>query len=760
MSNSAFNRALDLYQSGNYVEAKKALKVILLKSPLNPDVLFLAALTAQASGATEEALNLYKKILKVFPGRPHIHYNVALLLSEIGHHREAIPYHEKAIQLDPKNPLGYVNKGVSLVYLNELHSALDSFQVALSLNPNSVEAWSNQGNVFRALKLFDKALISYDKALSLNPNHAEAWSNRGIALNNLQRHDEALASYDKALAINPRYVEAWSNRAVTLGSLQRIDDALISYDKALGIDANFVEGWSNRGITFDRVKRYDEALASYDKALAVNPSYATAWAYRGITFSNLRRYDDALSSYEKAIGLQSDVDYCYGNWLHTKMMLCDWREFDEAINKIFEQIEIGKKTSNPFNLLATPISPALLKKSAEIFIEDKFPSEITKTAQIQFNKEERIKIGYFSADFYNHATAYLIAELFERHDRSKFELIAFSYGPEIKDGMRQRIETAFDQFIVINNQSDKEIAKLAQNLGIHIAVDLKGFTDNGRTGIFSNRAAPIQVNYLGYPGTMAAPYMDYIIGDPLLIPSSVIPYYSEKIVYLPNSYQVNDTTREISDKNFTRPEMGLPETGFVFACFNNNYKITPDVFDIWMRLLSKIPNSVLWLFEGNTTAAINLRKEAEKRGIAGDRLIFAKRMQLKDHLARHKLADLFLDTFYCNAHTTASDALWAGLPVLTCVGQTFAGRVAGSLLNAIGLSELITETLEQYESLAFEFATNPEKLSAIKNKLSNNRLTSPLFDAALFTQHIEASYTKMMERLLVGLPPDHIHIKD
>jgi predicted O-linked N-acetylglucosamine transferase (SPINDLY family) len=351
-----------------------------------------------------------------------------------------------------------------------------------------------------------------------------------------------------------------------------------------------------------------------------------------------------------------------------------------------------------------------------------------------------------------------MAELFELHDKNQFEIVGFSFGPTANDWMRQRLEKSFDQFIEVGSKSDVEVAKLSRDLNIDIAVDLKGFTQDARTGIFSYRAAPIQVNYLGYPGTMGADYIDYIIADKTLIPLDAQSSYTEKVVYLPNSYQVNDRKRIISDRQFTRQELGLPEDRFVFCCFNNNFKILPATFTSWMRILKAVDGGVLWLFRENPRAVDNLKKEAEKQGIPADRLVFAGRLPLPEHLARHRQADLFLDTFPYNAHTTASDALWAGLPVLTLTGQSFASRVAASLLNAIGLSELITNTQEEYEALAIELAKNPKKLADIKLRLANNRLTAPLFDTPLFTKNLESAYLRMYESYQNDVQSDHILI--
>jgi predicted O-linked N-acetylglucosamine transferase (SPINDLY family) len=408
--------------------------------------------------------------------------------------------------------------------------------------------------------------------------------------------------------------------------------------------------------------------------------------------------------------------------------------------------------------LTIPSSSAEQLQCAKLWIKNKFPRCDPPVWQGERYDHKRIRIAYLSADFYQHATAFLMAGMFECHDKSRFDLTAISFGPNDNSAMRQRLQASFDRFMDCDRYDDHQIADLVRSLEIDLLVDLKGFTTDSRTGICARRPAPIQVNYLGYPGTMGAEYMDYIIADRVVIPEHQRGCYSEKIAYVPNSYQVNDTKRAIADTALTRAQAGLPDGMFVFCSFNNNYKITPAVFDCWMRMLQQVEGSVLWLLEDNARAADNLRKEAVARGVNAERLIFAKRLPLAEHLARHRLADLFLDTLPCNAHTTASDALWAGLPVLTCRGETFAGRVAASLLHAIALPELIATTLAAYEQMAIDLARHPEKLTAIKRRLAENRLTTPLFDTELFTQHIEAGYTAMYERYQAGLPPDHIYI--
>ena len=492
--------------------------------------------------------------------------------------------------------------------------------------------------------------------------------------------------------------------------------------------------------------------------MALKPELAAAWLGRGNLFFRLKRYDNALAAYDKAMSIEPDLIGVEGARLYSKMYHCDWRNYDEECQHLISAVKNRKENTEPFAFLSVSSSPEDEHVYATVWASKKYPPSDRPIWNGEIFKHDRIRVAYVSADFYEHATSYLMAGMFECHDRSQFEITGISIGPDDGSKVRRRLEKAFEHFVDVETSTDDQIAAAIEKAEIDILVDLKGFTQDGRTGLFARRCAPIQVNYLGYPGTMGADYIDYLIADHTVIPESQQSYYTEKIAYLPNSYQVNDAKRLISDKAFTRAELALPEEGFVFCCFNNNYKIIPSVFDCWMRILKQVEGSVLWLFENNANTASNLRKEAETRGANSKRLVFAERMPLPDHLARHRLADLFLDTLPYNAHTTASDALWAGLPVLTQIGETFAGRVAAGLLNAIGLAELITSTSQAYESLAIELASNSGKLAHIKRKLADNRLTSPLFDTCLFTRHIEAAYTAMYERHKAGLSPDHLYV--
>jgi predicted O-linked N-acetylglucosamine transferase (SPINDLY family) len=663
----------------------------------------------------------------------------------------------RAVAANQHAATAHNNYGNVLKDLRRFEDALDSYECALKLDPGYAEACNNRGDTLQELGRFEEALDSFEHAVKLKPGYAEAYYNRGNTLLGLKRFEAALDSYERALKLKPSFAEAYNNRGNTLRELMRFEDALGSFERALKLKPDYAEAHCNRGNTLRGLRRFEDALDSFERALKLNPGFAEAYKSRGSTLRALGRFEEALESYERALNLRPDLDWLYGVWLQFRKHRCEWKELDSHIGYLIGKVKQQRKATRPFALLALTDSLEIQRQAAQILVDARYP-EAPSRPPLKRRAGNRIRIGYYSADYQDHATSYLMAELFERHDRGRFELVGISYGPDNCDEMRMRLSAAFDHFVDVRTKTDGEVAALSRDLGIDIAVDLKGFTEEARTGIFSRRAAPIQVNYLGYPGTMAALYMDYIVADPILIPPESREHYAEKIVYLPNSYQANDRKRRISDREFTRTELGLPPTGFVFCCFNNSFKITPNTFDGWMRVLKQVEGSVLWLFEDHETAADNLRREAEARGVEPARLVFARRMPLPEHLARHRLADLFIDTLPYNAHTTASDALWAGLPVLTRIGESFAGRVAASLLNAVGLPELINATQEQYEAMAVALAGNATRLAELKEKLSRNRLTTPLFDTVRFTKHLEDAYTQMYQRYQAGLSPEHVFV--
>jgi predicted O-linked N-acetylglucosamine transferase (SPINDLY family) len=445
--------------------------------------------------------------------------------------------------------------------------------------------------------------------------------------------------------------------------------------------------------------------------------------------------------------------------MHVKMANCRWDSHDEDMASLIDAVKAKETAMPPFPLFGLIDEATLQLECARTWVRHQRTEHAELGPIDRSSRHERIRVGYFSWDFREHAVATAIAQLFEVHSREEFEWVAFSLGPDTQDAMRKRLEGCFDRFIDVRGRSDLEVAQLSRSLEIDVAVDLSGHTMGSRPGIFALRAAPVQVSYLGYSGTMGAPYIDYMIGDETVIPAGSERYYEEKIIYMPHSYLVSDATRTIAERRFTREELGLPERGFVYCCFNNAYKITPQVFEIWMRILARVEGSVLWLSGSNETAQGNLRREAERRGVAGQRLIFSKRLELmSEHLARHRAADLFLDTLPYNAHTTASDALWTGLPVLTRLGESFASRVAGSLLTVLELSELITHTAEEYEELAVGLAHDAGRLERIRAALAQRLPGSALYDTPRYARHLESAYRSIHERYHAAQSPEYLHI--
>jgi predicted O-linked N-acetylglucosamine transferase (SPINDLY family) len=716
-------QAIEAFQAQKFDNATLFLKKILQVDSKNLPALHILGLVKASQSNYKEAADYLTRAARIEPNDASIQYNLAKALTDSGNDKGALIHHEKAISLAPNNP----------------------------------EAWLSYGKTTSNLGRYDDALVCYGNALNLKPGYADALLNKGATLKELKRYDEAITFAEQALAINPNLTQAWSNKGGALKELKRYEEAIACYDKALSLQPDYHEALTNKGATLKELKRYDEAIACYDKALSLQPDYHEALTNKGATLKELERYDEAIACYGKALNLSPNIDWIYGDLVDVKLKICNWLDLTTLLEIISKKVIANEKTLQPFSLLTLTDDALLHKKSSEIATKSRYPFTSILGDIPKHPKREKIRVGYFSADLKNHPVAFLMAELFEIHDRGKFEIFAFSL-VRACDSMSMRLKKAFDHFIDVDGMSDVAVAKLARDYSIDIAVDLSGFTKDARTGIFSYCAAPIQVNYLGYPGTMGTNYIDYIIADKTLIPLESQSYYSEKAVYLPNSYQVNDRNRLISDRKFTRQELGLPEEGFVFCCFNNNFKILPSTFDSWMRILKAVEGSVLWLLQDNPQAVENLKKEAHKKGIDMRRLVFADRAPLSEHLARHRSADLFIDTLPYNAHTTASDALWTGLPVLTLQGHSFTSRVASSLLNAIELPELITYTQEAYEALAIELAKNREKLASIKQKLENNRLTTPLFDTPLFTRNLEAAYIEMMERYWLDLKPDHIAI--
>ena len=747
-----------LIQRGRFAEAENYLRLALQENATSDATLYNYGIVLKALNRPAEALQRFSQALAINPAAAETWNNRGTVFNDLRRYDEAIGDFAKAIELRPQYAEAFCNKGKALAVCKRLHEALAAFETAAALKPDLTEAWVGHGATLADLKRYEESLADYDRAVASNPAVVEAWLGRGNALARLRRYGDALACYDKAVTLDAKLAEAWLGRGNVLTDLRQYEHALAAFDKALVAKPGLGEAWLGRGNVFSDLGRYDDAFAAFDRALDLRPDLAEAWSSRGNLFTKLQRYDEAFAAYDRAIRLDPDLPYVAGLRLNAKLYMSDWTDLETDVGELLGMVRDGKPASVPFVLVAIPSSPADQLQCARRYVQDQpaFPY----IWRGETYRHDRVRIAYLSNNFHESAMAYLLAGMFERHDRSRFEVTAISFGPERNSPMRQRLKNAFEHFVDVHGNTDQEIAELMRRSEIDIAVDLMGFTADNRLNVMARRAAPIQVNYMGYPGTMGAPYIDYIIADRTVIPEGDRVFYSEQVVFMPESYFITDDRQVISDRVPTRVQCGLPDSGFVFCCFNSNYKITPAIFDIWMRLLGAVDGSALWLLESNPTAMDNLRREARQRGIAPERLIFAGKMPVADHLARHRLADLCIDTLPYNAHTTATDALWAGLPIVTCPGSTFAACVAASVIRAAGLPELVAETLQDYEALALKLARDARLLASVKDKLAGSRDTCPLFDTGRSTRCMEAAYVGMWERHQSGRPAESFVVSE
>ena len=642
--------------------------------------------------------------------------------------------------------------------MNKNHlDALRLYNKALEIKPNDIDSEVNKISTLLDLKKFDAADQLAEKVLSIDPSIAIVWCSRGIALNNLKSYDLAVNAYEHAIRINPMYYEAWSNQSLPLHALNRSEDALRSCLKALEINPNYAEAWFNKALLLHKLNKCDDALAAYDRAIQIHPNYDDAWMSLGEMLADLKLYTKALTAFQRALEINPKLEFLYGTLTQTELHICKWDNYYLRKEVISKGLSNGEKIVQPLTALSLFDDEKKQLQAAKIF------SELSKSdfsdPILQKRVGNKIRVAYISPDFKLHPLSYLTAGLFESHDRTQFEIIGVSLkSSDARDQMRRRLIGAFDEFYEIEDKPNEAKINILRNLKIDIAVDMCGHTKSAQTYIFSSRISPIQINYLGYPGTMGHPSIDYMIADHILVPCSSASNYSEKIIYMPHSFQVNDSKRYFSNHALSRAEYGLPEEGFIFCCFNNSYKISPDVFDGWMRILSRVKKSILWLIGGVPEVIDNLHRQAILRGINPDRVIFAGVLDYREYLDRYRIADLFIDTLPFNAGTTASDALWSGLPVLTQTGKSYAGRMASSLLTALDLKMLITENQADYENQAVTLAENPKLLLDIKKSLLESKKKSTLFNTNLFASLLEKVYFEVYERHKKGLLPGHLRV--
>src|SRR5262245_2431464 len=656
------------------------------------------AIRLHDSGNLLEAARLYSDIIRANPTHFEALHRLAFIHLQSGRAADAEHLFAAAIKVNPRVAEAFYGRGCALQSMQRHEDALRAFAQALALRPDYLEARNNRGVTLLTLQRYDEALQSFDKIVPVRPDLAIVHSNRAAALLGLGRNGDALGASERALAAGGG-ADAWYNKGAALAGLLRYRDAVAAFDQALAPNPHYLEALTYRGIALAMLEHHDAAVLSFNQGLVIAPGSIDLLYNRGTSLLALQRYDEALADFEKVLAADPAYKYARGCLVHCKLQLCDWRELEPQKQKIAAELQAGKRVARPLqNVLISTSEPEQLR-CAHIWTANDCPPSDSPRWRGEIYRHSKIKVAYVSADFRAHAVASLMAGAFEQHDRSRFETVAISLLKEPGE-MRSRLADAFDESIDADEMSDAEVAALVRRLEIDIAVDLMGYTRASRTRIFALRPAPIQVHYLGFPGTMGADYIDYMIADGIAVPRASAAHYAEKLVYLPHSFMAGDDKRS-TGRALSRGEAGLPESAFVFCSFNNPAKIVPPTFDVWMRLLGRSEGSVLWLSAAGRTCMRNLRNEATARGINPDRLVFAPFLaEQADHLARLSLGDMFLDTLPYNAHAGASDALWAGVPIISCTGSTFAGRVGTSLLHAIGLPELVTSSLEDYEAAA------------------------------------------------------------
>ncbi len=754
--NPTLQQAVEHYRRGRISDSEDLLRALLIDDPGNVEALRLCAQIVLQTSRPGEALELIDQALAHRPGMALAHLVRGNALVALDRKDQALASYRQATALNPAFVEAFSRRGALHLALRQPSDALAAFDSAIELDPNRHHLHNNRGTALKALGRAVEAVAAYETALSLHACFAEAHANIGAALNDDGRFDEAADHCLRALSLNPSLVVAHTNLGNALLGKRRFADALARYDISIKIDPAYAVAHCNRGNALSEQGEFGEAIESFNEAIRLDPLNAEAFNGRGNAMLASHQIELASADYQRAFALRPDFTFLVGKILFLKMQMGDWTNILANRDRLKTDIARGQVAHDPFLVTTLLGNNEEQQAAARLWIREKRVGAPSLPSIIPHCESGRIRIGYYSADFHNHATTSLATELFERHDRTRFEIFGFSFGQRAGDQGRKRASAAFDNFIDVHSESDRDIVLQSRKRKIDIAVDLKGLTKEARPLIFCMRAAPIQVNYLGYPGTSGITEMDYLIADETVIPEGHEVFYSEKIVRLPGSYQVNGRGKWVARANISRLDLGLPAEGFVFCCFNQSYKITPETFSVWMEILKRVNGSVLWLYQDNAAVADNLRREAVNRGVAPDQLVFAKPASFAAHLARQQQADLFLDTLPCGAHTTASDALWCGVPVVTQIGQTFAGRVAASLLAAVGLPELITSTANEFATLAVELAADPARMKTLRQDLTLRRDQCSLFDTEMFTTHLEAAFEAMHMRWRSGQAPSNI----
>jgi protein O-GlcNAc transferase len=795
------HKAFQCLQSGQLQEAETIYREVLRIVPNHSESLYLLGITSHQLGNSDSAVSLIKKAILNDPVNSAYHKDLGNIFLDQGKSDEAISCYRKALELKPNEARTYNDIGDAFAYQGKFNDAISYYQKALELEPGFAEAYRKMGNAFQGQSKLNEAIVCYQKVLEFAPDDAKAHNNMGVAFQNQGKLSEAISCYQQALQLKPHYAKAYNNIGNVLRDQSNWNEAISYYHKASELEPDDVEVYNNMGVAFQNQGKLAEAISCYQQALQLKPHYAKAYnnigtvlqvqgnldeaisyyqkalelkpddaeVYKniGIVWQDLGKSDEAIACYQKAVELELDSPEVYSLLVFQLQQTCAWQklEFPAAKLNSFTKTAIhnGTKTPElPFDSLSRHADLSLNLAIAKSWSSDIARHMSNLKTHFSFNvrnsSKTRIAVGYLSTNFRDHATAHLMLSLFGLHNRHEFEVFCYSYGKDDGSYYRKRIQQDCDKFVDLQDLGHSDAARCIYEDGVDILVDLMGHTRGSRLEICALRPAPIQVRYLGLAGTTGADFFDYIITDRVVTPGNYAPYYSEKFCYMPHCYQVNDHTQPMSEKEWKKTAFGLPEGSFVFCSFSTAYKIESVMFDVWMRILKKAPESVLWLLLRNKTGEDNLRTEAENRGVKSERLIFGDNLPKDEHLARMRLANLALDTRVVNGAATTSDALCAGVPVITLQGTHFASRMSSSILTAIGLPEMITHTLEEYESLAVWLLRNPYELQAIRQKLARNRLTEPLFDTPRFAKNLEKAYREMWQIFLAGEQPRRIDV--
>lgn len=772
--NELHARAWQHYQAGDRAQAERLCWEMLRAAPLHADAVYLLGVLALDADRPLLALLHFHHAATLQPAKAAFHNALGEAYRALGRGPEAAACFREALRLEPAYHAAHHALGLVLIDQGDLGAAVASFRQALAVRPDYERAHINLGRAFQMQGDLESAAACYAEALRLKPNHAIAHNNLGVVYQAQGRHADAVARLREALRCQPNYPEAHFNLATSLLALGDAAAAQASFREALRLRPNYAKAHYGLGRALEQLGDRPAALACYQEALRHQPAYAEALESLGNLLLLQPNWEGARAAFQRALDLRPDNAEAFARLVYTRQVLCDWRTRAADLERLWDDaarsIAAGKPTAVvPFCALTVPWSPAqhlaIARTHSDALARDLEPLRQSLRLDLPEPRTNRpaggkLRVGYLSAEYRDHPVGHALQGLFGLHDRRDFEVFAYSLGGPDNSIYRQRIVRDSDHFIELGPLSLTDSARRIHQDGIHLLIDLQGYTGFSRMGLLALRPAPIQVNYLGYSSTTGAGFIDYLITDPVVTPPERAGDFREQLVWMPHSFMVTDHSQPLPAGRATRAAQGLPETGFVFGAFHNSYKIEPRVFDVWLRLLAAVPGSVLWLLAGESAVEPNLRREAAARGVAGDRLIFARHQPKAEHLDRLRLADLFVDTLVYNAHTTAADALWVGLPLVTLPGETFAARVAAGLLTAIGLPELIVSTLADYERLALHLARHPDELQALRAKLTAHRTTWPLFDTPRFVRNLERAYRAMWDIYTAGRPPQPIVVRE